>query len=529
LLLWLRWRLFRNSLTSRKRQAEIALGAIGYLFIAFFVFSATVGLYFGTIAALHAGKFVVLEAILWGVFLFWQFVPIMFEGYSPGLNFREVARYPVSLRLYLLLNAVYGLFDPAALAAMLWLLSIWLGILTARPEWALSAAGLFVVFVALNVLINRIVIGVFERFQSTRKGRERMVAVLLLLMLIPQIFNMMANGWINVHRFKRFHLPHWIFDTVVVIRSISPPRLILQILSPGDTQLLLLSLALLLAYPLLTALVQYRQLRAVYQGEIYAESFKVKRELKVKPGWQLPGMDAAVSAIFEKELRYIRQNSRLVVALVYPLVLFAFLLVGPGGRVFSLSKGGNILAAFAGFLALAVSNIAYNTFGMDAEGFGRWLLLPLPLQKIMWAKNLAQGALMFAIYLLGAGIILTVGHVPLDMLAAVTAGFLSLLIIHLGAGSLLSVYWPRRIDFTKMTSRMTSSASGFAALAILLPMAAISGIVVFATAYWHLTWLPLVAGLAGLLLSFKIYSWLLHWAVRHAQDHLEEISGQLGA
>ncbi|HWX54995.1 MAG TPA: hypothetical protein VN176_10445 [Verrucomicrobiae bacterium] len=510
---------------SRKRQAELVMGAISYVFMGLFVFSVTTGLFFGTIVALRADKPVVLEFMLWGVFLFWQLVPILFEGYSPGLNFREVARYPVSLRLYLLLNAAYGLFDPAALSGLLWLASIWLGILFARPGWALPAAALFLVFVALNLLCNRMVIGIFERFQSTRRGRERMVAVLLLFMLVPQMFNFIANGWINVHR---FHLPHWVFDAVAVVRSISPPRLVLQSLDPGETQSLL-PLALLLAYALLAAVLQFRQLRAVYQGEIYAESFKVQRELKVKPGWQLPGLSPAVSAILEKELRYIRQNSRLLVALAYPLVLFGFLLLGgPGKKMFSLSNGGNLLGAFAGFLALSVSNISYNTFGMDGEGFGRWLLSPLPLQKIMRAKNLAHGALMFTIYLVGTAAVLAVGHVPPDKLVAVTAGFLSLLTINLGAGNVMSVYWPKRIDFTKMTTRMTSSASGFAALLVLAPMAGVSGIVVFATWYWKLSWLPLVAGLAGLALSLKIYSWLLNWAVRHAGEHLEEISSELG-
>jgi len=132
-----------------------------------------------------------------GVFLFWQVVPLLFEGFSPSLNFREVARYPISLRLYFLLNAVYGLSDPAAIAGLLWLLSIWLGIIFVRPAWALPAAGLFLVFAVFNVLFNRIVVGIFERFQSTRKGRETVVAILLLLMFVPQMFNLMVNGFVR--------------------------------------------------------------------------------------------------------------------------------------------------------------------------------------------------------------------------------------------------------------------------------------------------------------------------------------------
>ena len=525
LLIALRWRLFVNSLRSRKRQAEVALTSIRYVMSGVFVIGTSIGFCVGTVAMLHAGKPYIIEILLWVVFLFWQFVPVVSEGYSPGLNFREVARYPVSLRLYYFLNAAYGLADPCAITGLLWLLSMWLGIVFARPAWALPAAALFVFFAAFNVLCNRIVISFFERFQSTRKGRERVASLLLLLMLLPQMFNLIANGWVRVHR---FHPPQWAQGIFTAVLSIAPPRLILQSLEPGAMHVLA-PLALLTGYFLLAAFLQLRQLRSVYQGEIYAEGFKVQRELKVKAGWRLPGVDDSVSAIVEKELRYIRQNSRLLVTLVYPVILFAFVLLGgPARRVFSLTHGGNLLGAFAGFLALSVSNMSYNTFGMDREGFGRWLLSPMSLQKVMRAKNLAQGTLMSGVYLLGVATILTVGHVPPDMLAAVTAGFLCVLIIHLGAGNLFSVYWPKRIEFAQVNSRMSSGAAGFASLLVLLPLAATVGIVVLATWYWKLTWLPLVAGLVGLAISLKIYSWLSNWAARYAQDHLEEIAGTLG-
>jgi hypothetical protein len=514
-----------NSLRSRKRQAEVALTSIRYVMGALFVLATSIGFCLGTFAMLNAGKPYIIEILLWAVFLFWQFVPVLFEGYSPGLNFREVARYPVSFRLYYLLNAAYGLADPCAITGLLWLLSMWLGILFARPAWAFPAALLFLFFAAFNVLCNRIVISFFERFQSTRKGRERIATLLLLLMLAPQMFNLMANGWVKVHR---FHPPQWAQDVFTTVLSVSPPRLVLQSMEPGAIARLA-PLALLAGYFLLAAFLQFRQLRSVYLGEIYAEGFKVQRELKVNPGWRIPGLDDSISAIVEKELRYIRQNSRLLVTLVYPVIIFAFLLLGgPARRVFSLTHGANLLGAFAGFLALSVSNMSYNTFGMDREGFGRWLLSPLPLERVMRAKNLAQGALMSAVYLVGVAAILAVGHVPLDMLAAVTSGFLCLLIIHLGAGNLFSVYWPKRIELTQLNSRMSSGAAGFASLLVLFPLAATVGIVIFATWFWKLTWLPLVAGLAGLALSLKIYSVLSSRAASYAQDHLEEIAGTLG-
>jgi hypothetical protein len=249
----------------------------------------------------------------------------------------------------------------------------------------------------------------------------------------------------------------------------------------------------------------------------------------VKLGWRLPGCDEAVSAIVEKELRYLRQNARLLVLLAYPVIVFSLLaLGGPSKRMFAFSNTAAVLGAFAGFLALSVSNLACNTFGMDREGFGRWLLSPLPLKKILLAKGLTQGGIQSALYLAGAAIIAGAGHISWYMFLAVTAGFFCILIIQIGAGSVISVYWPKRIEPAQMSSRLVSQAAGLASLLVTLPVAAIAGIVVFATWLWHLNWLPLTAGLAGLALSLKIYSWLLNWAVRHAYDHLEEIAGTLG-
>jgi ABC-type bacteriocin/lantibiotic exporter with double-glycine peptidase domain len=117
----------------------------------------------------------------------------------------------------------------------------------------------------------------------------------------------------------------------------------------------------------------------------------------------------------------------------------------------------------------------------------------------------------------------------LTAIIGTTAGFLCVLIVQLGAGNVISVYWPKKVEPSQMRSRMTSQAAGFASMAVNLPLMAIIGLVVMATWLWHLTWLPLVAGLAGFAASLKLFSSLLDWAERYAHEHLEEIAGKLTA
>ena len=94
-------------------------------------FLPRVAFFAGAYGLLRSGRPEFIDLLLLAVFLIWQLAPILFEGFSPGLNFREVARYPISFRLYFLLNLIYGLSDPAAIACLLWLFGMWLAVLIA--------------------------------------------------------------------------------------------------------------------------------------------------------------------------------------------------------------------------------------------------------------------------------------------------------------------------------------------------------------------------------------------------------------
>ena len=67
---------------------------------------------------------------------------------------------------------------------------------------------------------------------------------------------------------------------------------------------------------------------------------------------------------------------------------------GASRKLFFARSPEAMLAGMAGFILLSVPNMAYNTFGMDKDGFGRWLLSPLQLRKVLLAKNLANGGIL---------------------------------------------------------------------------------------------------------------------------------------
>ena len=348
---------------------------------------------------------------------------------------------------------------------------------------------------------------------------------MFVLLLAPQLLQFAAFYWTKT---RMLRLPSWLLDALVPVREFSPPG--------GASRMFLLhgtpalgALLCLLLYGSLVFLLLHRQLRAIYQGEIYAEGHTARRELKARLGWRLPGLDDVTAAIFEKEMRYIGQSSRLVLQIVYPLVFFMlFAFRGPGGKMFFNSSPEALAASMAGFLLLSLSNMAYNNFGMDKEGFSRWLISPPSLRKVLLVKNLTTGAILVALYLLSEGMIIAIARPHALTLAIVTVGFLAIMFLQFGAGNLVSVYWPKRIELTRMSSKMSSNASGLVFLGVVIAVAAVCGIVAFITWQWQLPWLPLPAALAALIGSYKFYSYLLDVSAHYAFQHIEQITGNLG-
>jgi hypothetical protein len=520
LLMQLRWRLFLNSLRKKNRQAELGVNVVGSIFLIIFWAATSIGFGAITFNMLQRGATWIVDILLWIIFVTWQLEAIIS---SAAVNFQEIARYPISFRLYLFLNFCYGIFDPSAFLRMLWMLAIWVGIAAAAPEWRIVAGGMFVLFALFNVLSYRVLAGLFQRFQTSRKGRE-IIAIMTLVMGV--FFQLSIRTWSGLSRLR----PSSAFANFVApVDRISPPGLVSHALPAAGIQLPWAA-ALLMLYSLIAFIWLWRQSRRTYQGEIYSESAAVRRRRKVQEGRAFVGGDEILDSIVEKEFRYIKQNLRVVFQMLYVPVVAMIPIVNQGisGRGDSDSRYMDFLhGMFAAFLVYGATSLAYNIFGMDHTGFNRWLVSPAPLRKVMTAKNLTHGGIVAAIYL-----VVSVGMVAFSLItwlsfATTTIAFSAFLLMILGAGNMVSVYWPKRIDPTQPRSQVISKAAAYASLLTFVPIALFGGIGVVVVEVWKLEWFPLALSAATLLLALQLYSYWSRRAVNYLQDHLEEVASEL--
>src|SRR5438067_4701890 len=168
----LRWRMFVNGLRSRRGKTEFASrmlissvfavgGVAGFLVASFFSY-----------LLVSQGKPELLAAILWPIFFFWQFFPVMATAFANNPDSTELLRFPLSYRSYFLIRMAFGFFDPACAIGTLGLLGVLLGVTVERPlllPWTLVV---LITFGLFNLLLTQMVFAWLERWLAQRRTRE---------------------------------------------------------------------------------------------------------------------------------------------------------------------------------------------------------------------------------------------------------------------------------------------------------------------------------------------------------------------
>lgn len=525
LLAEVRWQVFRNQLRQKRKKEELAARLTMALLA--LVAAVGIGLLLGGAAYASSlkGRYIV-PGLLWAVFLVWQGAPLLLEGASPSLNFREIARYPVSFRLYYLLNTAYGLLDPAALLCLVWLGAIWTGMTLARPAWAFRAAILFLVFALINLLFNRVLFGFLERLLSTRRGRERFIAAMLFLLVFGQLGMILL-----VERAGKKGLGKT-GRVLARIERFSPPSLASRAIPGGGWAGTAAALGGLAAYAGAAALVLRRQLRRNYQGEVTAETPAVRGALQVQPGWKLPFLGDSASAMVEKELLYLLRSPQAVIGLLVPIVVAVMATLGSG--IMQKALALNRLAApswlypgMVGYLVLVLGEQAYNSFGFDAGGFHRWLMAPASLRRVFVVKN-ATLALLLTFNFLAVTVVFRAGsHITLKDFLVVSVAWAYASLATFGAGNLFSAWYPVGVDYGRLSGKKVSEITVLLRLLANLLIVGSLILVFYGARRWNLDLLPPVAFSLLALLGLKFYLYSLEAASEYTRAHAEEIAAAL--
>ena len=536
-LIWLKWRLLRNSLRSSKAVVNKVASVFGMLVV--LAFSLVLALVLGAVAyfvsqpenlarllrdspreiSTAATAEFVFFSIFGFMYLMWGTLPLSLGG-GKQFDAGKLLLYPITLRKLFavdFLSEFTTLHSVIAVPAI-FAVAIGAGLATDTLPTTLAAAVPIALFgVALSKWLATIMGSLL------RRKRARGETIVALVGAIAGFGGALAGQIAPI-----------LFRHADSIRSLrwTPPGAAASLLvasSNADNVTFGVAFATLSAYALLLIAVTFVIARRAALGLEGRRKRKAEVEARADQpqyaGWQLPLLSADLSAVVEKELRYAMRNAQMRMMAIMPLILIAIRLVnsqrmqsglrrGPGAAGEFMKYGAGLLAAGGVlYVFLILAGIFCNAFAFEEGGMRTLILSPIDRRKILLGKNLAitSIAVVFATVLLTVNTIVFRDLTPATLLFVVLS-FISFAAIMATLGNWLSIRFPKRMIFGKRMN--VSGVSGV----MLIPIILVLGIAPFgATLAGYLTRSLLIEYVAlalFALVSIGIYALALNFQGR---------------
>ncbi|HKM83067.1 MAG TPA: hypothetical protein VJY15_19175 [Candidatus Acidoferrum sp.] len=506
LIAGLRWSLLKNGLQRKHSRWDL----LGVTFVGVFGASLVLGLsvafYAGAYAILGKNRANWMAIPFWAIFLWWQVFPIFVAGFGANFEFKTLLRFPLSRRTFYLLGLGYGFADFAAVSAVCWVTAMVLGAAVARPEALPVMAGVSVLFVLINVTLERLIGSWLEKILAKRKTRELFIGLFVLSMVSLNFLNPLLQRYGRAASPKILeYLPYlaWLPGSLAGSAVAGSVR--------GDPRAILLGMAGLCVWLGVTSGLLWRRFAAQYRGEEISESAASASAKKNKAlaasaekakgqsanGEWLPLVPATVAAVVLKEFRYLTRNGMAFFTLLLPpiMVVFFTLQFGKGSplREHSL-KPEMFFPAIMAYLILILISPAYNAFAFEGKGIQTYFMAPLRFQDVLLGKNLFLVALVtLELSLSLALLVWRVGWPSTAMFAATIGAGAFAVIGQLTIANWSSLSFPKKMEFGKMKGQRNSGVAVWTALGVQIVVAAVCTVIILAGRLLGNPWIPALA------------------------------------
>jgi len=219
--------------------------------------------------------------------------------------------------------------------------------------------------------------------------------------------------------------------------------------------------------------------------------------------------------------------------LIMPMFM---LLVFRFGAMNSMRRSGGFFAhtpemAFpvaAGYTLLMLTNLVYNSFGGDAGGIQFFYASPVSFRDIVLAKNLAHASILAAETVVAwIAVSFLYGRPALDITIESLAGLLFAAPVNFALGNVLSMYSPKKLDYSKFGGQRASQMTALAGLILQGVVVGIGFTVFWTTRYFGNSWIATLILLAFAGVSIAVYGVILKRVDRLALERRETLVAEL--
>ena len=489
-LIWLKWRLLRNSLRSSTAMVNKLATVLGML--AALAVSLVVALSLGIMAYFLAkpgvmGEFMrrsargevqvgaSTEFIFFSIFAFmyltWATIPLSIGG-SKQFDAGKLLMYPISLRKLFAVDFISELTTLHSVFAVPAVLALSIGAGLGSGNFAMAMLGAIPATLFGVVLSKWLSTTIGSLLQRKRARAETIVALIgagagISAALAGQVAPIMLRHAASLRALR------WTPPGAAAVLLVGTARNGLDYA---------LSFVTLTAYAIAVIAATYWMARRTALGLTGRRRRKAQTvtDAPFYAGWRLPLLSDQLSAIVEKELRYAVRNAQVRMMALMPLILVAVRVFNRRrmGDLRSPAHAGDFVSYLSGLMAtggvvyvfLVLGGLTANLFAFEEGGMRTYILAPIDRRNILIGKNIAviTVALVLSTALLMVNAIVFRDMSPGDWLF-VSMSFVVFAAIMSIYGNWASVRFPKRMQFGKRMN--VSGVSGL----LLIPLIFILG------------------------------------------------------
>ena len=492
----LRWNLLKNSLQSKNNRWDLIGMILAAAGSAVMVIGLCVAFYAGTYFFLTRGRANWMQLLYWAIFLWWQVVPILVAGFGANFEFRNFLRFPLSLRAFYILGFGYGFADFAAVSSLCWIAAMLVATAVGRVELLPVMALASLLFILVNVTLERLIGSWLEKLLSRRRTREIFLGLFVLSMISLNFVNPLLQRYGTEARpFVMRLLPYLVvFPPALAGRSIEA----ISQLHPAG---FLLASGGLLLYLFFFSALLWRRFAAQYRGEELSETAAPIRTIvghiaKTEQGADGLGLlSPQVAAVVRKEFRYLTRNGFAYLTLLMPPLLVLVFSSQFAGRHPTVSgKAVSAEMFFPGMMAYLILILmapAYNCFAYEGRGIQTYFTAPLSFRDVFLGKNLVLVSILTLEIALSM-VMLTwrVGLPSIPRLVATIAAIVFTVVGQLTVANWSSLSFPRKLEFGQMRGQRQSGMAVLVAFGSQILTGAISAVILLMGRWLGNPWLP---------------------------------------
>jgi ABC-2 type transport system permease protein len=501
----LRWLILKNGMRRKNNRWDLIGMIVAGVFSGLFVIGMCFAFYVGAYAFLGKGRPSWMALLFWGIFLYWQLIPVFVAGFGASFEFKSLLRFPLNPRTFYILGLGYGLADFGAISSILWILAMLAGTAAGRPRALPVMLAVSIVFVLLNLTIERLLGSWLEKILARRKTREIFLGVFVLSMVSLNFLNPVLQRYGSSARPKILEwIPYF---------SWLPGSLAGQAVAGGATGTfrdLWIGTLGLFGWLLVASVFLWNRYAAQFRGEELSEgsapSKVVKKALPHESGDFWPAfVPPAAAAVVVKEFRYMIRNGFSFLTLFLPPIMVIFFTLQFAGEHSALKSHGIspewFFPGIMAYLILILLSPAYNSFAFEGRGIQTYYLAPIRFRDVLIGKNLFLAIIVgleLAVSL--TVLMLRIGLPTLPRLASTLAAGLFAVSGQFTIANWSALSFPKKMEIGKMRGQRNSGVAVWTAFGVQILIGGVCSVILLAGKWTGNPWLPFIA-FAGLTVA----------------------------